>query len=433
MQSIWFRFCLIGCLVLCLSACSRAPQDGKTHLQLSTWGSAQEMAVLNALIERFEAENPDIAVDVLHIPDNYYQKLHILIASGQAPDVIFTNSISFPVYAAHGVFRDLSGDLTASESLKADDFYASALQAFHWKTPQGEILGAIPRDVSNLVMFYNRDLFRQVDLPDPKKNWLWEDFLQTAQKLTVDDNHDGRPERFGVSFYAKPPLFWLPWIWSAGGNLLNADLTEIQIQQPEAVKGLQFYADLRNRYHVAPREVESAGTTASQLFLQQKTAMMVSGRWSVPVLREQATFDWDVVPLPVGPSGKSRVGIDASGYAVSADSPHPAESFRLIEFLVSCVAIEQVTASGLIVPARVDVANADVFLNTAQKPANSRAFVEVIDDGVPTRTPSRWNELSEILMLALQPVWDGKQSAADATRKVAPRLQPLLDVGGGRP
>src|SRR5690606_34734876 len=104
------------------------------------------------------------------------------------------------------------------EGLSAEAFYPSALKAFTWKTAQGEqsgdMLGALPRDISNVVLFYNRDLFAKAGIPEPRAGWNWDDFVETAQKLTVDADQDGAPERFGVSFYAMPPLFWLPFVWS---------------------------------------------------------------------------------------------------------------------------------------------------------------------------------------------------------------------------
>ena len=58
---------------LLVSGCAGGgPDDGKTHLQLSTWGSAQEIAVTRELLSEFERQHPDIAVELIHIPDNYY-------------------------------------------------------------------------------------------------------------------------------------------------------------------------------------------------------------------------------------------------------------------------------------------------------------------------------------------------------------------------
>lgn len=422
---------LVAMAALALSGCGR-PDDGKVHLQLSTWGSAEELADLKTLLTAYEAEHPGVKVELLHIPENYYQKLHILVAGGMTPDVMFTNSISFPVYASQGIFLDLEPYLAEDGGLSREDFYAPALKALSWREESGEaMLGALPRDVSNLVMFYNRDRFRKAGLGDPRPGWTWEDFLAAAQKLTVDADRDGSPEVFGVSFDVKPPLFWLPYVWSAGGQLFSEDMKRVALDSPEAMRGLQFYTDLRNRYHVAPRLEESGGQKMTELFLQERVAMMVNGRWSVPALRRQAGFDWDVAPLPVGPSGQSRVGIDASGYAVAADSAHPRESYELAAFLVSRPAIEKVTESGLIVPARPDVAASERFLAPDQQPRASRTFLDVIPHGVPTRTPPRWNEFSEALILTLQPVFEGRKPLPEALQKAKPELEALLQTGGG--
>jgi len=406
--------------------------DHKVHIQLSTWGSAQEVAVLKTLLHEFETTNPQVRVDLLHIPDNYYQKLQLLIAGDLAPDVIFTNSISFPVYASQGVFMDLQPLLAKStdpKAFSAPQFYPAALQAFTWKLPNGrKIQGALPRDISDVAIFYNKDLFQRAGVAEPKANWTSDQFLDAAKKLTVDANNDGDPEQFGFSFYSKPPLFWLPFVWSAGGDLFSPDMRHVALDSPAALQGLRFYADLRNEWHVAPKKAESGGVTMSQLFLQQKIAMMANGRWSVPVLREQAKFHWDVAPFPVGSSGKSRVGIDASGYAISAKTGHPQEAMALVRFLLSQKAIAAVTESGLIVPARQDVAESDLYLAPGQAPAHGRVFLDAIADGVPTQSAPRWNELIEELGLALEPVWDGQQDAGAAVKAVKPKLDHMLEV-----
>lgn len=424
-------------LSLALTACGgndgRENAGSRAVIQLATWGSEPEIAVLREMLGEFEREHPRIHVKLVHIPENYYQKLHILVAGDMTPDVVFTNSISFPVYASQNVFLDLRPFLAASghspgvESLEKA-FYPSAMAAFTWRQPDGKVLlGALPRDISDLVVFYNQDRFRETGVSFPRPGWRWEEFLETAKALTTDQNHDGDPERFGVSFYATPPLFWLPFVWSADGELFSPDLRHISLDRPEAIRGLRFYAALRNRWHVAPRKTEIGGVTMSQWFLQQRLGMMISGRWSVPVLRQQARFHWDVAPLPVGPSGYSRVGIDASGYAIAARSRYPRQSFELIRFLLSRHAIEKVTASGLIVPARMDVAQSPMFLTG--RPAHGKAFLGAIPDGRPTRTPPRWNEIAEELGLALEPVWDGKQDASAAIQAVKPRLEQMLETG----
>jgi multiple sugar transport system substrate-binding protein len=249
-----------------------------------------------------------------------------------------------------------------------------------------------------------------------------------SKRLTSDNDKDGHPERFGVSFNRTPPLFWLPYVWSAGGNLVNEARNRCLLNQPASLNGLAFYADLRNRHHVAPRQDESGSATMSDFFLQQKIAMMVSGRWSVPVLREQAKFQWDVVPFPKGTAG-SRVGIDASGYAIASATKHPEAAWKLVRHLLSRKAVEDVTASGLIVPARQEVAESRVFLEPGKSPANSKAFLLAMDHGVPTQSVPRWNEVAEVVNLALEPAWDGKKTVADALKNTCTQVDAMLETG----
>ncbi len=385
------------------------------------------MAVLDVLVRRYEALHPEVDVEVLHIPDNYYQKLHILIAGGLTPDVMFTNSISFPIYALHHVFMDLSAPLKKSTEIAEEDYFPQALKAFTWYNDKGQpSLQAIPRDVSNLVVYYNRELLQEAGLSAPKVGWTWQEFVETAKKLTVDADHNGHPEQFGVSF-SKYPLYWMPFVWSADGWLFSGDFKHFVLNEPKALQGIRFYSNLRNKHHVAPKQIESGGVSMSQLFMQKKIAMLIDGRWRVPYLRNNADFIWDVVPLPIGPSGYSRVGIDSSGYGVSAQTKHPDEAFELVSFLTNRRSIQRFSESGLIVPARKDVAQSDVFLAPDKLPKNAQVFLDVVEFGVPTRTPPRWNEISEEVNLALEPVWDGTKSPAAALDPIQHKLDAILE------
>lgn len=392
--------------------------DTRTPLRLATWGSAQEIATLRALLTDFERAQPAIRVELLHIPEQYFQKLHLLAAADMMPDVMLINSLQFPVYARAGLMADLSPWLARESGLSAQVFYPQALQAFYFRpTPQAKrlALGALPRDVSNLVVYYNRDLFRRAGLSPPQAGWTWASFLKTAKALTRDEDHDGRPEQFGVSFSRREPIYWLPYVWSAGGHLFNADRTALALDSPHALAGLAYYARWTTTAHIAPRKAEIAAATMSQWFLQQRLAMFISGRWSTPVLRQQATFGWDVAPLPRGPAG-SRVGIDASGYAMAAHSRYPEAAWRLIAFLSTRPAQARFCASGLIVPARRDVAESPLFLAPDEPPRHGRVFLDAIASGIPTPSHPAWDELSEALTLALEPVWEGRQSPREAIR-----------------
>ena len=367
---------LFTVIILAMLASGCASKDSKIHLQFSSWGSKSEIDILKPILSEFEKENSDIKIDFMHIPQNYFQKLHLLFASNTAPDVVFLNNQYLPVYANAGKLEDLT-----DYNLVDQNFYPKAVEAM---SRNGKIY-AVPRDISNLVIFYNKDIFDKNNLPYPDETTTFNDFLTLAKAAT--DHEKGI---FGISF-EEDPLFYLPYLMSEGGGLLSDDgKTEI-LNTPESQNGLNFYADLRNKYHVAPMQSESASATMAQMFLQGKLAMHLSGRWLVPKYRESADFDWDVAPFPKGTKG-SIVPLDASGWAISADSKHKEEAARLIKFLSSKENLEKFSESGLIVPARIDSANSKSFLN-GKKPKNAKVFLDVAKTSKPTPVCINYNEI----------------------------------------
>lgn len=392
------KFCnLLFLIVFCvvLTGCTRDSKQVK--LQFASWGSQSEIKILNPILEEFREQNPDINLEFVHIPQNYFEKLHLLFASNLAPDVVFINNLYLPIYAKAGLLEEIplvpNGSPLSSEGIiiDASAFWEKSLEAMSYNGK----LYAIPRDVSNLVIYYNKDLFKKYEVPLPSPYWSFDDFLILAKKLTLDTNNDGKTDIWGISFEETPALFYLPYLMSEGGGIVSDDLSTIIINYPESQKGLKFYADLRNKYHVAPTKAESASETMAQMFLEGKLAMQLSGRWLVPKYREEATFEWNVVNFPSGDAG-SVVPLDASGWAVAKSSKHKAEAMRLIDFLSSKKNIEKISQSGLIVPARIDAARS-AFLNDTQAPKNNHIFLDVIKTSKPTPVPINYSEIQDDL------------------------------------
>ena len=71
------KFVLILLFAFLLTGCSSKNLD-KNVVTFSSWGSITEVEVLKKIISDFEKENPNIKIQFLHIPQNYFQKLHLL-------------------------------------------------------------------------------------------------------------------------------------------------------------------------------------------------------------------------------------------------------------------------------------------------------------------------------------------------------------------
>ncbi len=358
-------------------------------IQFSSWGSQSEVEIIKPILNEFEKKNPDIKIEFIHIPQNYFQKIHLLFASNLAPDVIFINNLYLPVYANAGLLKPFNINLKSD--INFSDFFEKSVQALSFN----DEIYAVPRDVSNLVIYYNKDLFNKYNVKLPNKYWTFSDLLNISKKLTIDTNGDGKTDIWGISFEDTPALFYLPYLMSEGGGILSDDSKTLIFNSDKSQKGLKFYSNLRNKYHVAPTKAESASETMAQLFLQEKLAMHLSGRWLVPKYKSDASFDWGVITFPSGEAG-SVVPLDASGWAISKNSKNISEAVKLVEFLSSKESIEKLCKSGLIVPARKDVAKG-IFMQSNHNSFNNKAFLDAIQKSKPTPVSIDYNQILDNL------------------------------------
>ncbi len=383
-------------VVIILGGC-KSVYDNKTVIKFASWGSQSEVAIIKPLIADFEKQNPDIKVEFVHIPQNYFQKIHLLFASNLAPDVIFMNNYYAPKYVKAELFEDLTPYF--KEEIQNRVFFEKAVQCFTY----GENLYAIPRDVSGLVVYYNKDAFDAFGVQYPRDGWSINDFVETAKKLTDVEN-----KKWGTGV-EREILFLLPFLYSNNARIIN-EKGEIELEG--AAEPIQLYSDLVNKYHAAPSKAQTASLTLAQMFLQEKIAMHVSGRWLVPKYRQEADFDWDVVSFPSGSAG-SVMNIDASGYAVAKSSKYKDADIKLIKYLTSKDSMERFAKSGLIVPARKDAAFSDSFLDSDKKPKHADVFLKSVETGMPTGVNEHYQKINDILENALEPVFEGRKTAEE--------------------
>ena len=74
LKKIIIFVCLILGVSLFCCGIFCAKKSDKIVIQFASWGSESEISILKPILENFEKENPDIKVDFMHIPQNYFQK-----------------------------------------------------------------------------------------------------------------------------------------------------------------------------------------------------------------------------------------------------------------------------------------------------------------------------------------------------------------------
>ena len=263
------RFLILCLLPILLCAGTKNQQE---EITFSSWGSVTEVGILNEIIKEYEKENPEVRINFIHIPQNYFQKIHLLFASNQAPDVIFINNLYLPLY--YSKLEPLN------DIVNIQDFNSKSIEAM---SIDGKLY-AVPRDISTLVFYRNKNLVKTKP--------------QNLDEL-IPAIKDVKP--YGVSF-EKDIYFMLPYVLTMKEDFLNPQ------------KSAEFYKSLEGKY--APTASQVGSLTLAQMFLQGKIGLYLSGRWMYPKIKESADFDWDVIPF----CGTRPV--DASVWAIFKDSKH---------------------------------------------------------------------------------------------------------------
>ncbi len=416
-------------LLLAASGCGKSsppppPQaNAPVTVKVAYWGGPEEMAILQGVIERWQRQHPQIQVRLEHTPFSVYvSRLLTRMAGNVAPDIMATEVNMFVNFWAKGALLPLNRFIDHDASFHLKEFFPEVVQRF---SVDGYVY-AIPRDTAPFAcIFYNKRLFDEAGLSYPSDDWTLEDLLQAAQRLTKRDT-EGHVEQYG--FYAWA---WQNFVYSYGGWLVN-DLhnpTRCLLGDPKAVQGLQFYADLMNKYQVAPTPVALGNLAmgAQQLFMSQRVAMFSSGIWETPILRQITDFDWDVAMFPKGPSGTRAFGTGGTGYCILQSSKHPEAAWEVLKALAGDEAQTQLGEQGLAQPANQRIAQGPAWAEHPLPPKNKRMLNDAVRYVVYEPFILEWREIYELHVLPeLDLVFNGQQPAVDAVARIVPKVNAAL-------
>lgn len=370
---------------------------------------------LDATIAAFEAEHPGIKVTYETAAwDAYFTKLQTLVAAKQAPDAFELNFENFVTYAEKGALADLTPLIAADTGFSTTVYNPTALAAFQ---QDGKQYGLV-ESFSNVVLFYNKDLFDAAGVAYPTADWTWTEELEAAQKLT----NAGA----GVWGDFAPIQFWefYKTIAQNGGAILSPDKQTVTIDSPQNIETLQWMIDKVSKYKVTPSDVEMAGQSSEDLFKAGKIAMLRTGIWLLGDFTENAKFKWDIALEP-GKTNKAH-HFFANGVAVSADSAHADAAYQWIKFLTSSkAAVDLRIAAGWELPAVSDAAAVQGYLDQPA-PESREVVFQALDTAVVPPVIGNWNQLTDAVGKELEAAKLGQKTPEQALKDAKAAIEGLL-------
>ncbi|MSU03320.1 ABC transporter substrate-binding protein [Tissierella pigra] len=200
-------------------------------------GSNEE--ALTNLANKFMDENPNIKIN-LQFQGNYrelFEKLMAAAKANQLPTMtqIYSNRLSW--YIEKGLVENLNpymeNEKVGLSKEELADYPALFLDDGIWNGNQY----AMPFNKSQMVLYYNVDMFKEAGIEVPK---TWEEWKSAAEKLTKDTDGDGEPDVYGIVFANNISTDIAPWLKQAGGMTMNEDTNELYFDTPETAEAIEF-------------------------------------------------------------------------------------------------------------------------------------------------------------------------------------------------
>lgn len=390
MKKIYVIFLVVVFSVIALTACNSSSTDdggnegGQTEITYYSFSAMPDYEnELEEMVAAFEEINPDIKVNVELAPfDDYFTRLQTRIAGNEAPDVFELNYENFIQYASRGTLADLTEFIE-----KDDDFDPSQLneQAFKAYQYDGKQYGMV-ESFSNVVMYYNKDLFDEAGLDYPTADWTWEDELEAAKKLTD-------PDKNIWGMYAPVTMNEFYKIAAQNGGTIFDEEGNVTINTPENLETLEYMVDKVVTHEVSPSPADLSGQSDGDLYQNGQIAMLHTGIWMFEAFKE-APFEWDI---QLEPGNKQKAHhFFANGLAVSADSEHKEAAYKFASFMsASDEAAKIRISSSWELPAITDENILSPYLEQAP-PENRSVVFEALDSLVLPPASEEWSRISDI-------------------------------------
>jgi multiple sugar transport system substrate-binding protein len=327
-------------------------------------------------------------------PDEYWPRLQTLAAAEDLPDVFSMSSGFVDEWATDGLLLNVQEYIDRDIMPEAENYFTGVIDVARYPDKVEGDAYAFPFAFVETVLYYNQDAFDAagVDYPS-EEGWTWDEFLEAAKTLTVDEGDDGVIEQYGFWFYGRYAHIE-SWVYQNNGRLLNQAKTRF-VPDENAVETLGFLNSLIQEHGVAPMPAEMEGIRQQDVFPLGLAAMWVDGGWNIENARiqlEGTEVRWALAPVPRGPHWEEDT---AYGWpdmmAISPTTAHPDEAWDFVRCMTGPLRTVELTFPGKL-PIYRPTAEAEDWLELDLMPSNKGFLLDWGQFTGPTSFTPGWGE-----------------------------------------
>ena len=319
-------------LALAVPAANAQPVEVSFYYPVAVGGPITK--IIDGLAADFEKENPQIKLKPIY--SGSYQesitKALTAVKSGEPPVMSILLSTDMFTLIDEDAIVPFDGLLKTPDD---QAWLKSFFPAFMENSQTGGKTWGIPFQRSTIVLYWNKDAFKEAGLDPNKAPANWKEQVEFAQKLTKRDA-TGKVTQWGIQIPSSGFPYWLfqALAIQAGTNLMNSAGTETYYDKPEVIEGLTYWVDLVKKYKVHPEGIVEWGTTPKDFF-EKKVAMMWTTTGNLTNVKNNAKFDFGVAMLPAGKQRGSPTG-GGNFYLFKKSTPAQRDAaFKFIKWITT--------------------------------------------------------------------------------------------------
>ncbi|KQU52176.1 ABC transporter substrate-binding protein [Bosea sp. Leaf344] len=318
---------LAGSLALPRGALAQSATEISFFYPVAVGGPITKL--IDAFAADFEKENPSIKLKPIYAGTYQETIVKALTAHKSGTPPVTSVLLSTDMFT----LIDEDAIVPFDPFIKTEDdkkWLASFFPAFMENSQTGGKTWGIPFQRSTVVLYWNKELFKEAGLDPEKPPATWAEQLEFAQKLTKKDA-SGNVTQWGIQIPSSGFPYWLFQGLStqAGAILANAAGDKTNYADPAVVEALQYWVDLAQKHKVHPPGIVEWGTTPRDFF-EKKVAMMWTTTGNLTNVRSNAKFPFGVAMLP---GGKRRGSPTGGGNFYLSKKATPAQQEAAFKFI----------------------------------------------------------------------------------------------------
>jgi ABC-type glycerol-3-phosphate transport system substrate-binding protein len=418
-------------------------------LTLSDWHLTEphwEKAIKEMMLV-FEKENPNIRVQLVPVLYAEKETKYITeIQAGAGPDLMHLHGFSIRSFIEKGFLYDITPYIqqegkTAWGGDFIETWYPQTVELMVYQ----EKYYGLPSDFMSMVLFYNKNLFREAGLDPNKPPRTWDEFLADAKALTRDRNNDGVVDTWGFGAVGTvDPGFELrftPILLSYGAEYLTPDNKCSALNTPEAKEAFKFFVSLVTDHKVVPPDVTSMNPgDVRQQMADEQIAMIIGSGWTAPILSDlnprlnpAEILGAVSIPIKAGQNIQEPTTAWISAWVINKNTKHPQEAWQLLKFMTSKDADEKWFLDARVLSARRDVSGGLEDEGVMPfEPLMDDPFSQVIAAELPRSKfvpqTKEWPQIIGIVNRAVQSGFSGSKTSDQALREAYDEINTLLSV-----